>query len=436
MATANPFHIIVTVRPRWDDGSKNDPVEIRERNTGVLGNPVYAHFTVRCNGIDNGEIHVALGDPMQQMMREDSAAVSVFYRGQFLTSGRLRTVTGDVQPTGVAVFQMRGDYSALQSSIGWVRPFGGSEYQYWESAPTGHYHWDAATRYTETAVRELIQKNVGGGSGVALAGGDGLRGGDIRAAGLLPMVRFQPIDELVNPMLEWGNLRLIVGRYQELDELDDTTGITATIQPRGVWGPKLSVEAGTVVEGSWTTTTSSISEVIVGGPGEDADRIFLIYQNETREDQEGWRNTVFKDATNVKLDWGPDTFEENKRGPLFFGMYSVPQANKDAVRRQFDEVARKAFEEGAASSSISVTLSESPGFHFGGANGIQLGDEVTIDVAGVPFKNRLTECSLTLTDKDFTVTPSVGEPVVDQDRELAKSIAKVADSQRRIMSGR
>lgn len=438
MATESPFRIIVHSAGLWD-GVTGTYVNDEFPQSAWVGKPIYLHATVRCNGIDNAEIHVGLEDPVQKVMRANGAIMIIWYRGQYLTSGRLREVTGEVPLTGVAKFQMKGDWSLLSSNLGFVRPFGGDSYQYYETAPKGHYHWDAATQYTETAVRELIEKNINGPAGGWFTEEDGLRGGDIRAAGRLPMVRFQPLDELIKPMLEFGNLRLVIGRYQaeRLSTLGTSAGSTAVrMEEMGEWGPVLSVEAGTIVDGSWTLATSSISHVVVGGPGEEEDRIFLTYTNQTREQADGWRNSVFKDATNIKLDWGTVTPMSDRRGPLFFDRQDVPPANRAAVRAQFDEVARKAFEEGAPTSSISVTLAETPGFHFGGPDGIQLGDKVKIKVGDMTFTDRLQECSLTLTENNLTVTPTVGERVDDPDRKLADAIGQVANSQRRLVTGR
>lgn len=415
---------------------------------GTVADPLSVTITVRDLGVDNAQISVAADDPIAVEMRKPDSVVVIFYRDRFLTSGRLRSVTGDVVPSGQAVFQMRGDSSALDTLNVWPFPAttNGSSFPGYagdgELVMEDYYTFAAATRYTETAVRSVMDDSLWRTQQVwaGWAETDQQRGGDIRAAGLLPTPRLQTVREVIAPMLEWGKLRLRMGRFWLSEEPDGSViervgnGVTAQIVPVGEWRSELSVKGGTVVAGSYTIEGSTATSVLVGGPGDLEQRLFYRMTNKALENEERWRNEVFVDATGIKLEWNASVPEANRQPRYFFN--AGWGANQAAVRQQFRNVAEKTLAEGAPKSGISATLSESKGFHFGGRDGVQLGDVVRLDIQGIPFVNRLTECTLSWTPDSFDVKPAVGERKDDTNRQLAKGLRSLADSQRRLVAGR
>lgn len=197
----------------------------------------------------------------------------------------------------------------------------------------------------------------------------------------------------------------------------------------------LSVAAGTVIDGDWSISEHTGSRVILGGPGEQEQRIFQERQQAGRE-QNGRVIEVFKDATGAKL------MALNQQGYEDFPRYyfvdaTVPQGYKDRARRYFDQQGARYLAEAAPETEVSVELQETSEIYYGGESGYTLGQIVSIDLGWMVLRKRVEKVTIALSREDgLTVTPQVGSEVASSDEVQARALRAVADRQRRDNSSR
>jgi hypothetical protein len=178
-----------------------------------------------------------------------------------------------------------------------------------------------------------------------------------------------------------------------------------------VWPITLSAEAGTLTGGSWSRTAPEMTRVVVGGPGDGVDRVYRTYANTALEAEWGDLVEGFVDARDIKAD-----------DPAFEALM--------AARGQ------EALAAAAAKTGLSLQLSETETFRYGGA-GVHVGDVVTAEVApGVEFTDVLREAVVSHSATDgVRALPQVGERP-DDDKATARAIAGVARSVRDLRAGR
>jgi len=115
----------------------------------------------------------------------------------------------------------------------------------------------------------------------------------------------------------------------------------------------------------------------------------------------------------------------------------VSAVDKAIFSTYLDAAGAKALAEGSPTSGLSLELSETEVFHFGGTDGIQLGDTITATSRGLSFTDRITEATLSWDATDgLTVTPRVGTKTDDPDRQLAEAIASLARAQIRLSTSK
>ncbi|WP_336991021.1 Gp37-like protein [Leucobacter sp. VD1] len=197
----------------------------------------------------------------------------------------------------------------------------------------------------------------------------------------------------------------------------------------------LSVAAGTVVDGSWSTSEHTGSRVILGGPGEQEARLFQERQQLDRE-QYGRVIEVFKDATGAKLmSLNQTGYEFEPR--WYFVDPDVPAGYKSRARSYFDQQGARYLAEAAPETEVSVELQETSEIHYGGESGYVLGQIVSIDLGWMVLRKRVEKVTITLSREDgLKVTPQVGSEVASSDEVQARALRAVADRQRRDNSSR
>lgn len=434
---------------------------------GRITDPVSITGSVRHNALSNFSFRLHAGDPMIEDMMRKGARVTMQYRGAGLMSGMVRTKGGDLLPNGDLVCQVQGDWRLLPNTTALVAPIhpvapttldanapsgwaqttlpGGSA----DAGPDGttqgqygYYLWPDGSaaaggvlvESAESAIKNLVGVNFARlGRPVTIAP-DLLRGGDARAAGVLPSVRMARLDEALESLLIWSGLgvRLMQAARGATVELD--------VYEPSEWQAPLTVGSGIVEAGSWSLNPPSATRAVVGGPGEIADRAFWTVADAALEAEYGDIIEVFRDATGAGLNW-PDALADAYRVAKYYLLRpEVSVADKTRFSDYLTAAAIAGIDEGAPTSSVQATLSESETFYFGGENGVQLGDVVTIksgdELGAESFTDIVTEAKFSLTSDSFTVEPILGAKTDDPTRALANAVARLAASQRRITTSR
>lgn len=392
----------------------------------------------RFNGLGTGEFAVPLDAPVLQFLQRPGARIVSRYRGEHLMSGAILDPAGEWRPDGSVRFQIEDDWRVLVNSLAWPRPRGNLRPssstdlgQAWQvsaaGAPftvtgqRGYFQWPAEISSAEGAIKHLISENLVARLGrpiVVAANRD--RGGNVRVLGLLTdaaNVRFDQVDEALAPLLEASGLHLRV--WQEPDEeflrLD-------VFEPK-TWPQQLTLASGILTEGEWKTTRATATRVVIGGPGEDAARVFYEQRDAALERENNDVIEVFKDATNAPLEW-PDTIPEPLRNAKYAHLRNDLSAEaRRALLAALAAAAAKALQEASETVGLNVKLAETSSFHFHGIDGIHIGDQVDVarlneDESAEPFRDRLTSVALSVGDAGLQITPQLGGIVDDEDDEL------------------
>jgi hypothetical protein len=299
--------------------------------------------------------------------------------------------------------------------------------------PDGSTFWGGPSIDTaETAIKHLVGINFNRLGRPVTIGADLGRGGNARAAAMLPQVRFGSLDTNLESLLEWSGLHLTLRQDPTLPTINLEVGVPA------VWPQTLTVESGIILDGTWSTADPEATRTIVGGPDELGARAFWGINDATGLEAEyGDIIEVFRDATGATRNW-PDTIPDFKELAKYYLLRpEVSAADKAIFSTYLDAAGAKALAEGSPTSGLSLELSETEVFHFGGTDGIQLGDTITATSRGLSFTDQITEATLSWDATDgLVVTPRVGTKTDDPDRQLAEAIASLARAQIRLSTSK
>ena len=131
------------------------------------------------------------------------------------------------------------------------------------------------------------------------------------------------------------------------------------------------------------------------------------------------------------------TVEENKVPKYYLLRSDVSADLKAAFSASIAQVATESLAKGLPTYGISAQLAETESFSFGGTDGIQLGDTVTIrTITGDLLTDRITRADFEFGNGTFKVTPYMGDVRDDPNTQLAQTIADLAHGQRRISKDR
>lgn len=425
---------------------------------GRIADPVAISGVVRRNGLGAFEFRIRGTDPMAEDVLRKGCRIAIQYRGKPLYSGAVRTKQGSLLPNGDIVFQLQDDWRLLANTLALVAPtqaikpttMSATAASGWAQATLpggsgtagadgtiqgqlGHYTWPAGAPMSESAIKAIITANLVTRLGRAVTvKPDGARGGNASTAGMLPIVRMLNVAEAVLPILDWSGLVLRV-----VQPLGGSTVEVDVYEPQ-TWAAPLTVGSGVVPDGTWTLSPPAATRAFVGGPGEGAARAFWEMRDATGlEADYGDIIEVFRDATGAQLDWPASVAETYRVAKYYLLRPEVSAASKTALTNYLNAAGRKGLGEGLPTTGVQATLSETEDFYFGGADGIQLGDLVTVkDASGQVFADRITEAKFSLTSGGFTVEPVLGEKTNDPDRRLAQAVTALAASQRKLSASR
>lgn len=449
---------VVTYFPGRIDVYQNDFTWV-----GTIGNPISITGSVVFNGLSVFEIELSADDPIITDLIEPGARVTMIYRDADLFSGVVTAMTGSILRNGSITVTLESDWRILTNTLAFIRPgnqieatnisvknnddptaqaqawlLGGASTQGTSGTTigqTGYYYWNPSVVYAETAIKTLITENAVTRLGRPMTvATDLLRGGDIKTPGLLPLLRLETLEAACNIILTLDGLGL------KVQQAPRTSTITVDVFEPGVWDMPLTPDSGIIAEGSWSFKAPTMTRAFLGGPGDIADRYFKSFTDTTGLEAE-YNDIVevFQDASSgADLVWPEGlTVEEQKVAKYYLLRSDVSAANKTAFSNSIAQVAKESLAEGLPRYGINATLSETDTFHFGGSDGIQLGDTVTIKgITGELFTEQITQCDFEFGNGTFNVTPILGKLENDPNTQLAQTISQLARAQRRISKDR
>jgi hypothetical protein len=344
---------------------------------GWVNDPTSLTVTPRHNQIATATIVVPSGHrQLPNLNPHTGSRVVIDYNDERVFSG----VVTEAQlegPTvsGTYTATVRGDLWLLWRMVGWPVPGAAINAQGVKK--------DVRTGPAETVAKAFITANlphvVDDVTVIPTAG----RGATITAESRMAVLAeafLEQVDKAgVGISVTQGATSLVVDAY------------TPAMYPRA-----LSEDAGTVISYDLSAAAHAATRTIVGGPGENTSREFREVVSATREAELGYTVNVFTDASSVDLG-------------AYTDMDAAGQATLAANGRK---------------SGFRLALSETSVFRYGGADGVRVGDQVTVTLGGATYTDVLREATL-LFDRDNgpAVTPTIGEHSDDPDKRLARYVA-------------
>lgn len=449
---------LVTYFPGRIDVYRNDFTWV-----GTIGNPISINGSTVFNGLSVFEIELKADDPIVEDLIEPGARVTMIYRDADLFSGVVTGLQGSILRNGSIIVTLESDWRILTNTLTYIRPnnqveattisvknqshttdqaqawlLGGASTQGTSVTvigQTGYYYWDPSVVYAETAIKTLIGENAVGRLGRPLTIATDLnRGGDIKTPGLLPTLRLETLEAACGEILSLDGLGL------KIQQTPRASTITVDVFEPGVWDMPLSADSGIIASGSWSFRGPTLTRAFIGGPGDLAARYFKTFTDTTGLEAEyGDIVEVFRDGSSAADVVWPEgiTLDEEKVEKYYLLRSDISAANKAAFTASIANIAAEGFAEGLPTYGINAQLSETDTFHFGGSDGIQLGDTVTVEsVTGTLFTEQVTQCDFEFGNGTFKVTPILGQIEDDPNTQLARTIAQLARGQRRISKDR
>lgn len=414
----------------------------------TLGDPVTATFQPRWPGVGTGEVQVRATDPANEWLQTPGCRYVVEYRGQVLSSGWIDSYHGTMLPGGTIIYQTVDDYTAVRETLAWVAPSAdlsatsttdpaqavyaaGSTHADGAADGAGYYAWGSPAS-AETAIKQIIADNFTRLGRTVTIQPDLGRGGDAAAAGVLPAVRFNPLNEIVEKIADWADLRILL--WQQPGE----SGLRLDVAPNRTMPQALTYDSGVLVTADFSVNTPAATRAIIGGPGQDVAREFYEVDDATGlEATYGRQIEVFHDSTSgAQVQW-PDTVPDALRVEKYYAVRpEVSTAQAAGFLNALAAAGANVLAQAGPTSGVDVKLSETDSFHYGGSDGFQAGDLVTISSNGLTFTERITECTLTWSVDGFTVTPTLGTQSNDPDVVLYRALQSLAQRLRNTSTGR
>lgn len=429
----NPFEIRVYTKTReW---------------VGNIGSPESLAGSVLQHGPGSMKLTLRQDEPYLAAMTAKGARVGIDYLGERLFSGMSRLSAGGLLDQDAPTFTIQGDRRILDNHLALVAPGGAivptaisgtgrlaQSVQVDDVGPagtivgqSGYMEWPDSLSSAESLVKWIVGQNLQRAYEPVVVAPDQGRGGNARSAGVLPQVRMAKISEAIQTILDWSGLTLTAVRNR-------AGTIVIDVRESLAWPAKFTVDSGVVAGGDWSVAPPSATRILIGGPGEDAARAFWqVNAPSALEDEYGDSIEVFKDATGATLQW-PQSLAQNLQVAKYYLLRSdVTDRNKALLRAYLNNAGREALADGEAVSSIAADLAETESFHFGGADGVLLGDEVTVTAAsGVDFHDVVTEAEFSYTaSSGLVVKTKLGDLTNNPDRKQARLIARLIAAQRR-----
>lgn len=306
-----------------------------------------------------------------------------------ILSGPIRNWDGTgPEAVGTYSFTVEDDLRVLWNMNGYPSPAQPTE--------TQNAKEDARTGPAETVAKAYVTANKGRWASIlpiTVAASLG-RGSSITTA-----IRMLPLTDKLLPAVDKAGIGMSMKQ--------SGSGLRFDCYVPTVYPLILTEDSGTVVDYTISNTPITATRAIIGGPNEGTSREFKLVIDAVRE-------ALYGDIIEILVDAGS---EETTAKMLAKGTEALADAGPKY--------------------GANVTLSETSVFHYGGTDGLHVGDMVSVELAeGVPpITEVLREAALTFNrESGFSAAMKIGDSEEDQDQtpDLIQQIARaVRDSQSR-----
>lgn len=357
---------------------------------GWVDAPTAQTWTLRHNQQPSGSVVTEEGSEASLLLAGEGNRCVVHYFDEQVFSGPIRPArTEGASGNRLVTFQVQDDYRVLNNMLCWPTP---------GSAIDSQGVHDQRTGNLETIFKAIAQANITR-LGLPVTVSPSLGRGPTTTI----QMRFQKLSEEVVPLLDTAGLGVRV--YQS------GAGLVLDVYEPDEWPINLSEDGGTLEGLTWTRTPPEATRVVVGGPGDDAARLFRVRVNSAAEALWGDKIEDFVDARDVKDD----------------------DANKLAL---LDARGDEFLAQAAAKAGIALTLQEGEIFRYGG-EGIHVGDRVPVEISpGNVITDVVRTAVLSLSEGEGpSALPVVGERTDDPNVLLVKQVSKALKATRRLQAG-
>lgn len=338
---------------------------------GWVGRPLDVKPVIRHNVKSTATFRIDADHKRAADLKAPGARVMIYKHGRFEMSGPVRHVGGPFTIGPDLTFTVESDFRVVNNWLAWPKPgapiSGGQDVEY-----------RTITGPAETVVKTVMAENAAR-LGYPLTVAPSLGRG---AVGTYTF-RFHPIYDRLFPAVDQAGIGVTV-------RLEGKGLLLDCYEPRD-YEHQLSPDDGTVVGGTFSLTAPSTTRVVVGGQGEGVLREFRAFSDPTRESE--WNDVI-------------ETLQDAR-----------DTAEGDIYQARADE----ALAAGAAMAGLSLELSETRHFRYGG-EGLRVGDRVTASIDGQLFTDVLREVRLSWDQTGDRATPVLGERSDDTDTRLAKKL--------------
>ena len=385
------------------------------KRVGMIGNPTRMAATVRHNAVSTVDVELATDHPRIPDLLAEGAVMQVFYDGVTgpIISGAVKKLTSSLQGRSVVVTVV-DQFAVILDLLGWPNP---------ASALTAQTSLnDDRSGPAETVAKGVLQAAITRlGLPYTVAPDQG------RGTVLHGSWRMVPIADVLLPILVSSGIGLSVRLAPVVTRTNGAQGspgwIVDCYTPR-TYPRALTDTAGTITDWTLERVPPSATRWVLGAVGTDTARRFYSNVDDTAEALWGRANVAerFIDASSIGTDLV--TAEQAYAATP----NATTQAALTAAQVKFNiDVAGafiKAQSEGAAVTSIQVTLSQTNTVKYGDA-GLLRGDTIPVTAGQVTLAAVMSECTFTWDNQaGFVVNPIVGQ-VLDTARQLSRVITRL-----------
>lgn len=346
-------------------------------------------LTPRHNLQPTGQLVIDSDRDIAGMLTTPGCRYRALLDGDHVSSGMVRTVAGTFGTDGALTVQLEDDWRLLRRILGWQVP--GSAIGSQSAAEYATY-----TGPAETVVKNLIAANVTR-LGAALQQPVTIAASLGRGATITVQTRMHAPADRLFPLVDQAGVGVTVRQAA------DGSGLVVDCYEPTTFPVDLSHDSGTLDGGSWTRIPPEATRVVVAAGGEGTARVHREYVDAAAEAAWGDLIEGYVDARDI----------------------DPAAANLEAL---MSARGAEALAAAKARAGLSLELVESDTFRYGGADGIRVGDRVTVALAAGldPVTDVVREATITDShDNGLTATPIVGERT-DTDSRLVRFVGEIA----------